>query len=225
MPTPLVGRYYFRNYDIICNHLAESIFLHNEPQLFELNCHFLNRTYLNIHFKNIHLMRLSVWLPSCNFQNYSKPSNLGVRESRGWIQTSLKSFPPCYSQSFTSTALPWNLYFFKLTQPPTVSTVQLLYTVKDKGGKPGRKPYPLPYGLRNPYLQKETSSLRTQDYAQTLKEIVCAWMNSASVQLCLQKELTTQEYFPQLPPQAEWIYFWTTKCIYFYCKNKFVKLF
>jgi hypothetical protein len=27
----------------------------------------------------------------------------------------------------------------------------LLYTVKEKGGKPDRKPYPLPYGLRNPY--------------------------------------------------------------------------
>jgi hypothetical protein len=26
-----------------------------------------------------------------------------------------------------------------------------LYTVKEKGGKPDRKPYPLPFGLRNPY--------------------------------------------------------------------------
>jgi hypothetical protein len=26
-----------------------------------------------------------------------------------------------------------------------------LYTVKEKGGKSDRKPYPLPYGLRNPY--------------------------------------------------------------------------
>jgi hypothetical protein len=50
----------------------------------------------------------------------------------------------------TSTALPRDLYFFKLTQPLTVSTVQLLYTVKEKGGKPYRKPYPLSYGLRNP---------------------------------------------------------------------------
>jgi hypothetical protein len=36
-------------------------------------------------------------------------------------------------------------------QPLIVSTVQLLYAVKEKGGKPDRKPYPLPYGLRNPY--------------------------------------------------------------------------
>jgi hypothetical protein len=35
-----------------------------------------------------------------------------------------------------------------------------LYTVKEKGRKPDRKPYPLPYGLRNPY-GTETSSLRT----------------------------------------------------------------
>jgi hypothetical protein len=29
--------------------------------------------------------------------------------------------------------------------------VQLLYNVKEKGGKLDRKPYLLPYGLRNPY--------------------------------------------------------------------------
>jgi hypothetical protein len=27
----------------------------------------------------------------------------------------------------------------------------LLYTVKEKGGKPDRKSHPLPYDLRNPY--------------------------------------------------------------------------
>jgi hypothetical protein len=46
-------------------------------------------------------------------------------------------------------SLPLDFYFFKLKQPLTVSTVQLLYNVKEKGGKP--KPYPLPCGLRNPY--------------------------------------------------------------------------
>jgi hypothetical protein len=47
----------------------------------------------------------------------------------------------------TSTA-----YFSKLTQPLTIS-------VKAKGRKPDIKPYPLPYGLRNPYrnLQSENS--------------------------------------------------------------------
>ncbi len=39
----------------------------------------------------------------------------------------------------TSTALPWDLYCFKVTQPLTVS-------VKETGGKPDRKPYPCPYG-------------------------------------------------------------------------------
>jgi hypothetical protein len=40
-----------------------------------------------------------------------------------------------------STALPWDFYFIKLTQPLTVS-------VKEKGGKPDRKPYPLYYMVR-----------------------------------------------------------------------------
>jgi hypothetical protein len=61
-------------------------------------------------------------------------------------------------------------YFLKLTQPLTVSTVQLLYTVKEKGGKPGRTLYPLSYGLRNPY---RTSSLRTPKIMpRNLNEIV-----------------------------------------------------
>jgi hypothetical protein len=46
---------------------------------------------------------------------------------------------------------------FKLTQPLTVY-------VKEKGGKPSRKPYLLPYGLRNPY--RDLKSENPQDYAQ-----------------------------------------------------------
>jgi hypothetical protein len=81
---------------------------------------------------------------------------------------------------FTCTALPWNFYFYKLTQPLTVSTVQLLYTVKEKGGKPDRKPYPRPYGLRNPYrnLKKYENS---EDYAQKPQQN-CTFMNSVSNQ-------------------------------------------
>ncbi len=77
----------------------------------------------------------------------------------------------------TSPALSWDFYFFKLTQPLTVSTVQLMNTVKEKGGKPGRKPYPLPYGIRNPYgnLKSENS----QDYAQKPRRDYM-FMNSAS---------------------------------------------
>jgi hypothetical protein len=42
--------------------------------------------------------------------------------------------------------------------------VKLLDTGKEKGGKPDRKPYPLPYGLRNPY--RNLKSENSQDYAQ-----------------------------------------------------------
>jgi hypothetical protein len=54
--------------------------------------------------------------------------------------------------------------FFKLTQALTVSRGLLLYTVKEKGGKPDRKPYPLLFGLRNPY--KNLKSENPQHYAK-----------------------------------------------------------
>ena len=61
-------------------------------------------------------------------------------------------------------------YFFKLMQPLTYYTVNLLYTVKGRGGKSDRKPYPLSYGLRNPY---RTSSLRAlKIMPRNLKEII-----------------------------------------------------
>jgi hypothetical protein len=53
-------------------------------------------------------------------------------------------------------------------QPLTVSTVQLLY-ILNKGGKPERKPYPLPYDLRN--LHRNLKSENSQDYARNLNEI------------------------------------------------------
>jgi hypothetical protein len=49
-----------------------------------------------------------------------------------------------------------DFYFLKPTQPLTIY-------VKEKGGKSDRKPYPLPYGLRNPY--KNLMSENSQDYA------------------------------------------------------------
>ncbi len=53
-------------------------------------------------------------------------------------------------------ALPRDFYFFKITQPLTYfyCSVTVLYTVKEKRGKPDRKPYPFPYGLRNSYGNK-----------------------------------------------------------------------
>ncbi len=59
----------------------------------------------------------------------------------------------------TSTALPWDFYLFKLTQPLTVS-------VKGKGGKPDHIPFPM-----------------VQDYAQKPQWNI-TFMNSASIQLC-----------------------------------------
>jgi hypothetical protein len=56
----------------------------------------------------------------------------------------------------TSTTLPRDFYFFKLTQPLT----------REKG-KPDRKSYPLLYGVRNPY--RNLKSENSQDYAQKLE--------------------------------------------------------
>ncbi len=76
--------------------------------------------------------------------------------------------------------MPWDFYFFKLTQPLTVSTVQLLYTMKEKKGKPDRKSYPRPYGLRN--LYRNLKSENSQDYAQKPQRN-WTFMNSASVDI------------------------------------------
>jgi hypothetical protein len=47
----------------------------------------------------------------------------------------------------------------------------------EKGGKPDRKPYPLPYGLRNQY--GNVKSENSQDYARKLQRNFM-FMNSAS---------------------------------------------
>jgi hypothetical protein len=39
-----------------------------------------------------------------------------------------------------------------------------MYTIKEKGRKPDRKPYPLPYGIRNPYGNHKSEN--SQDYVQ-----------------------------------------------------------
>jgi hypothetical protein len=41
-----------------------------------------------------------------------------------------------------------------------------MYIVKEKGGKPDRKPYPLLYGLRNPYRKLKS------EMSRNLNEIV-----------------------------------------------------
>jgi hypothetical protein len=67
-------------------------------------------------------------------------------------------------------------FFFKLTQPLKIFTDQLLYKVKEKGGKIDRKLYPLPY-LN---LYRNLKSENSQDYAQKPQRN-CTFMNSASV--------------------------------------------
>ncbi len=90
-----------------------------------------------------------------------------VQRPNSWTNPRQKSWEFSFLLfTITSTDLPWYFYFFKLTQPLTVSTVQLqlLYIVKEKGGKPDRKLYTLPYGLRNPYrnLKYENSQNEAQ---------------------------------------------------------------
>jgi hypothetical protein len=70
-----------------------------------------------------------------------------------------------------STAVPLDLYFFKLTQPLKVFTVHLLFPVMEKGGKPDRKPYPHPYGVRNPYrnLKSQTSQVLPRNFNENVR--------------------------------------------------------
>ncbi len=89
---------------------------------------------------------------------------------------SLKSFPRSYSKSLPQLCL--EIYIssnsFKLFQ----FLQFILHTVKEKGGKPDREPYLLPYALRNPY--RNLKSRNSQDYAQKSQRN-CAFMNSASL--------------------------------------------
>jgi hypothetical protein len=60
---------------------------------------------------------------------------------------------------------------FKLTQPLTVSTYNvLLYIVNEKGGKPDRNSHPFLYGLRNPYRDLMSENMPSN----------CTFMNSAT---------------------------------------------
>jgi hypothetical protein len=47
---------------------------------------------------------------------------------------------------------------------PLTTSQPLRASIKEKGGKPDRKPYSLPYSLRNPY--RNLKSENSQDYAQ-----------------------------------------------------------
>ncbi len=92
------------------------------------------------------------------------------------IQTSLKSFPPCNSKSPLQLCLEISISSSSqnLLQFLEVSHV---YIIKEKGGKPDRKPHPLPYSFRNPYRNLKSES--SQDYAQKPQRN-CTFINSAS---------------------------------------------
>jgi hypothetical protein len=87
---------------------------------------------------------------------------------------SLKSFHPFYSQRPLHLCLEISC-LQTYTTSSTVSTVQLLCTAKEKGGKPDKKPYLLPYGFRNPY--RNLKSDNSQDCAQKPQRN-CSFMNS-----------------------------------------------
>ncbi len=69
-----------------------------------------------------------------------------------------------------------------------ISTVQLLDTLKEEGGKHDRTPYPLPYDLRNPYrnIKSRTLKIRPRNFS----EIVCS-------RIWLQNTLFTNKFSPQ----------------------------
>ncbi len=84
-----------------------------------------------------------------------------------------KRFLPCYSKS------PQQLCLEIYISSNSRNLLQFLkcVSVKEKGGKPDRKPYSLPYGLRNPNRNLKTEN--SQDYA-TKPQRNCTFMNSAS---------------------------------------------
>jgi hypothetical protein len=96
----------------------------------------------------------------------------------------------------TSTTLPWDFYFFKLTQPLTASSVYLLNTIKEKGGKPDRT-----LSLWFKKIHTETPSLRTlQIMPRNFNKIVRAWIwplfNSS-----LQRELQSSYFWTCMGPR------------------------
>ncbi len=92
-----------------------------------------------------------------------------------WRATLLRpnSWPKSLLITVTSTALPWDFYFFKLTQPLIVYTVQLLFTVKEKGGKTDKN-----LRCESSFCVLEIISARTklQNVGKMLKKAKFPWM-------------------------------------------------
>jgi hypothetical protein len=70
-------------------------------------------------------------------------------------------------------------FLFLQTHATTYSFRVLIYTVDEKGENPYRKPYPLLYGLINPYT--ETSRLKTlKNMPRKKPQRNCMFMNSTA---------------------------------------------
>ncbi len=128
-------------------------------------------------------------VPPCKepdwFQN---ETDAGNQRPNSWTKSRQKSLE-FSSLLFTvsSTALPWDLfffkltqslmYFFKLTQPLMYFYIKLLYTAKEKGGKRGRKLHP-------PSLWFKKSIQKTQVWelswlcSETQQNYTSTFMNS-----------------------------------------------
>ena len=110
------------------------------------------------------------------------PSNFSHTEAEflDEIQTRvLRVFSLCYIHSY--------LYNFSICISSNSRNLlqflqcsYLLYTVKEKGGKPDRKPYALFYGLRNQY--RNLKSENSHNYAQKPQRN-CTFISLASVQI------------------------------------------
>jgi hypothetical protein len=96
-------------------------------------------------------------------------------------QKSLKSYLLAIQSLLYSFAL---RFLFLQTHATSYSFCSaLVYTLKEKVGKPESKPHPIPYGLRNP--NRDLKSENSQDYGQKPQRN-CTFMNLDSVRLRMQ---------------------------------------
>jgi len=127
-------------------------------------------------------------------------ANKNVTFSRGWIffgrnPDTSTPLQLCLGISFSSNSR--NLLHISSNSCILlrISTVQLLYTVTEKGEKTYSKPYPLFYVLRNP--NRNLGSENSQDYAQKLHRN-STFMNSASGQGMKWSSSPKRQYYNKL---------------------------